>query len=197
MGEWASYTLSDFLMFSPQAYARLVERYNLAWWPLQLAGLAAGASLLALARASSPRAAKSGLVILAAAWLFTGWAFHWRHYAEIFLGAPWLAAACWAQAALLLACCFARPLTCTPSLWRNAPGWLLLLAGLLYPLLAPVAGKPWPQAESFAAMPDPTALATLGFVLLAPFALRWRLLLAAIPVASFAIGMATRWTLAQ
>jgi hypothetical protein len=197
MGEWASYTLSDFVMFSPQAYARLLERYNLAWWPLQLAFVAAGASLFALARTSSPRAAKSGLVILAAAWLFTGWAFHWRHYAEIFLAAPWLAAACWAQAALLLACCFARPLTSTPSLWRNVPGSLLLLAGLLYPLLAPLAGKPWPQAESFGAMPDPTALATLGYWLLAPIAWPWRGLLAVIPAASFVVGMATRWTLAQ
>lgn len=197
MGEWASYTLSDFLMFSPQAYARLLARYNLAWWPLQLAGLAAGASLIALARSSSPGAARSGLAILATAWLFTGWAFHWQHYAEIFLGAPWLAVACWTQAALLLACCLARAPTRTPSPWRSAPGWSLLLAGLFYPLLAPLAGKPWPQAESFMAMPDPTALATLGYVLLAPFALRWRLLLAVVPALSFAAGLATRWALAQ
>jgi hypothetical protein len=36
MPEWWTYTLSDFLLFSPRAYYRLIERHNAAVWPWQL-----------------------------------------------------------------------------------------------------------------------------------------------------------------
>jgi hypothetical protein len=198
MGEWSTYTLSDFLMFSPQAYARLLERYNAAWWPVHGLLLAAGIALLAIARSRSARAMRAAFVLLAAAWVLTGWAFHWQRYAEIFLGAPLLALGCWAQGVLLLLACAARIEASRASRWRDVPAGILLLVGaVLYPLLAPLTAKPWPQAEMFALMPDPTALATLGVVLLAPVRVRGRLLLSVLPAASLAVGLATRWTLAQ
>ena len=46
MSEWWTYSLTDFLLFSPETYARLLLRYNEAVWPAQLPVLAAG--LLAL-----------------------------------------------------------------------------------------------------------------------------------------------------
>jgi len=197
MGEWWTYTLSDFLMFSPQAYARLVERYNLALWPLHVLAPGAGVLLLALVRLRTPGATRAALVLLALAWLWTGWAFHWQRYAEIFLAAPYLAVASWAQAVLLLACCFARNQDASRP-WQAWFGWPLLAVGtVLYPLIAPLAGSPWPQAEIFGVMPDPTSAATLGYVLLAPLAGRQRILLAGIPAASLAMGLLTRWTLAQ
>ena len=48
MSEWWSYSLSDFLMFSPRTYYRLFELYNLALWPWHIAGLALGLVVLAL-----------------------------------------------------------------------------------------------------------------------------------------------------
>jgi hypothetical protein len=33
MSEWWTYSLSDFLLFSPRTYYRLFELYNLAVWP--------------------------------------------------------------------------------------------------------------------------------------------------------------------
>jgi hypothetical protein len=33
MSEWWSYTLSDFLLFSPRTYYRLFELHNAEWWP--------------------------------------------------------------------------------------------------------------------------------------------------------------------
>lgn len=48
MSEWWTYTLSDFLMSSPQTYWRLVERYNLAIWPAQMAGAASGLAIVML-----------------------------------------------------------------------------------------------------------------------------------------------------
>ena len=36
MSEWWTYTISDFLMFSPRTYYRMLERYNTAIWPGQI-----------------------------------------------------------------------------------------------------------------------------------------------------------------
>jgi hypothetical protein len=103
MTEWWSYGLADFLMFSPQAYWRLVARYNAAWWPAQLPAVAAGAALTWLLARGTPAAGRAALLLLALSWAWVGWAFHWQRYSEIFLAAGWVAAACAVQALALLA----------------------------------------------------------------------------------------------
>lgn len=197
MTEWWSYGLSDFLMFSPQAYWRLVARYNGAWWPGQLLALAAAAALPLLLRAATVARLRIALVLLAAAWAWVGVAFYWHRYAEIFLAAPWLAAAAGVQALLLLAA------ACLPTSARGAaaPGalaLLLLAPGLLYPLLAPVTGHPWAEAEVFGFMPVPTALATVGtLAALRPWPAWARCALVPIPLLVLLLGAATRWLIAQ
>lgn len=192
MAQWWTYGLADFLMFSPATYARLVERMNAALWPAQLAACAAGVLLLFLAWRG--RAFPLQAVLLAVAWGTTAWWFHWERYAQIFLGATWLAAAGGVQAAALLAVATARS---RDALVRHSgarwAGLALVLAALAFPLAQPLA-----RAEVFGLMPDPTALATLGWLLTAS-RLRggWRWALAAIPVLSLALGAATRWLLAQ
>lgn len=196
MSEWWTYGLSDFLMFSPQTYWRLVARYNAAWWPAQLVAIAAGCGLLVLVRRPNAAAGRAALVLLAGAWAWVGWAFHARQYAEIFLAAPWLAWACGAQALML-------PVTAVAS--RNARaatgaskvGTLLLVLALLFPLLTPLAGRDWQQAEVFGLMPDPTALATLGALLALAHPRAWmRAVLAVVPASTLLLGAATRWLLA-
>jgi len=49
MSEWWTYSLSDFLMFSPAVYARMVERYHRELWPLPWVLLGVGLGLIALA----------------------------------------------------------------------------------------------------------------------------------------------------
>jgi hypothetical protein len=196
MSEWWTYGLSDFLMFSPEAYWRLVARHNAAGWPVQFLGTAAAATLLVLGRSDNPQATRAALLLLAAAWASVAWAFHWRHYAEIFLAAGWLALAWGVQAVLLvLAAALAPRDGRVPAALRTA-GTLLLALALLYPLLAPLTGHPWSEAEVFAWMPDPTALATLGTLLLARMAHAARAMLAVLPVLALAFGAATRWLLA-
>lgn len=56
MSDWATYTLADFLMFSPRVYFRLVERYNQGLWPLQLI-FVAGALAILFATATDGRRA--------------------------------------------------------------------------------------------------------------------------------------------
>ncbi|NNU42735.1 DUF6064 family protein [Ramlibacter montanisoli] len=191
MSEWAGYGLSDFLMFSPQTYWRLVARYNAAWWPGQVLAAAGPAILWLLLCTPRAWATRGTLLLLALAWAWVGWAFHWQRYSEVFLAAPWLATACAGQAALLVVAA-ARP--GHDGGRGSGPGAsLLLAAALLYPLLAPVTGHPWQEAEVFAFMPDPTAIATLG-ALLGLAGLPWwcRAGLAVLPLASLSLGIATR-----
>jgi len=197
MPEWWTYGLSDFLMFSPQVYWRLVARHNAAWWPAQMFAVAAAMALPLLLRAPALPARRGALVLVALAWAWTGWAFHWRLYGEIFLAAPWLGGA-FALQALLLAAAAAAPLRSRALAPPGPLCWMLLAAAALYPLLAPLTGHPWSEAEVAGFMPDPTALATLGTLAGLRGWPRWsRALLAAIPIASLLLGAATRWLLAQ
>jgi hypothetical protein len=183
-------------MFSPEAYWRLVERFNAAWWPGQLAGIAAAGALLALPHRAGAWPQRAMLLLLALAWAWTGWAFHARSFAEIFLAAPWLAGACAAQAVLLAAAAALPNATGRPSRPAWVAGHILLAAALLFPLAAPLQGHGWARAEVFGFLPDPTALATLGalLVLRHPRA-SWRALLAILPVLSLLLGTTTRWLL--
>jgi Family of unknown function (DUF6064) len=196
MSEWWSYRLSDFLMFSPRTYWRLVENYNRDLWPAQLMAMGAGLVLLYLSAAQRPRARRAAAALLGLAWLWVGWAFHWQRYATINWAAAYLALA-FAVQAMLLAIWALVPLAghAQPANTIRNFGWVLEVAALLYPLMAWVSGRPWTQAEVFGLMPEPTALATLGFLLGSGHLLaRW---LSIVPALSLLIGAATLWLLSR
>jgi len=69
---------------------------------------------------------------------------------------------------------------------------LFLYALAIHPLVAPLTGRPWTQAEIFGLAPDPTAIATLG-ILLATTGPRWPLLV--IPLLWCAITGLTLWVM--
>ena len=201
MSEWWTYRLSSFLMFSPRAYWRTIELYNLEVWPVHLAALALGLVLLWLAASRRAAAARVLAALLATVWLWVGWAFHWQHYASINWAAQYFALAFAVQAVLLLG----------QGTWprdAHAPpaggvvqklGWLLAVSGvLLYPLAGLLAGRPWTQLELFGMIPEPTALASLGLLLASaqPPSRRLRCLLAVIPTLSLLVGAATLWLIA-
>lgn len=197
MSEWWTYTLSDFLMFSPRTYWRLVELYNRDFWPLQLPLLAAGLAALWLAAVRRVQAFRGIAGVLAAAWWWVGWAFLWERYATINWAAQYVALAFAAQAALLLAAgVVGRPASRPPGAAVRGFGWLLAVAGLLYPLVGLAVGRPWVQAEAFGMAPEPTALFTLGLLLLGgqPVSRAGRALLFAIPLLCLLLGVATGWT---
>lgn len=197
MSEWWTYGLSDFLMFSPPTWWRLVARYNAAWWPAQGIGVAAALALPWLLRRDGLATQRAALTLLALAWAWVAWAFHWQRYAEIFLAAPWLAAAGGLQAALLAAAAL-LPAHSGAAPAPTPAAWLLLAVALLFPLLAPLAGRPWSEAEVFGFMPEPTAMATLGILLALRGQARWlRAALALLPALSLLLGAATRWLLAR
>lgn len=198
MIEWWTYTLGDFLMFAPRTYWRLVELHNAASWPapvtLPLAGAVAAWALW------RGRGVPVVCVLFGCLWAWVGWAFHAQRYAAINWAAEGFAVAFFAEAVLWLVAALVA--------WQVPPAnaertnvlarsiglamWLVALAG--FPLLAPLAGRPWSQAEVFGVMPDPTVLATLGGLLMAsdgPLPRAWRVGLAVVPLAWCAIGGAT------
>ncbi|MDZ7585505.1 MAG: DUF6064 family protein [Thiobacillus sp.] len=197
MSAWWAYGPRDLLMFSQQTYYRLFELYNTELWPLQIVALVLGAAVLVLWRRGGDGAGRAIAAILAVCWLWVAWGFHWQRYASINLAASYFAWAFAAQALLLLLWLGAvrGRLTPTPAtrLQQRAGLGLLLFSLLVFPLIGPLLGRSWMQAEVFGMAPDPTALATLGVLLLAGARPAWALF--PIPVAWCLLSGTTLWAM--
>jgi hypothetical protein len=164
MSEWWSYSLSDFLLFSPRTYYRLFELYNEAVWPAHVAALALGIAIALSIRRNDGRAVAA---ILATAWAWTAIAFHLERYATINWAATYVAAAFLLQAALLTWTGMIRGKLDLTQDGGSIGIALFTFALLLQPALGPLLGRSWTQAELFALAPDPTAVATLGVLVIA------------------------------
>ncbi len=195
MPEWGTYSLSDFLMFSPRTYYRLFELYNAAIWPAQVAAIALGFTILVLALRREAWAARAVAAILAACWLCVAWAYLLLRYDTINWAGSYLALG-FAVEALLLAWTglIRNQLRFQPGTGAigTAGFCILLFALVIYPLIAPLLRRPWLQVEIFGVAPDPTVVATLG-ILVAARRAHWGLLI--IPLLWCTLGGATLWTM--
>jgi len=196
VSEWWSYRPGSFLLFSQRTYGSLAASYNAEIWPLQ--AVLVTLSLVALvvaARSRSPLLARLVWLLLGGAWCWVAWAFHLRRFSTINWAAEYLAWVFALQGMALLWAGAVRPgLSFEPrSPARSVLGLGIVAVALLaWPLLGLMLGRPWAQAESFGSFPDPTAIATLGFLTLAPRAPGW---LIVIPLAVSALGLAVAWAL--
>ena len=180
MSEWWTYRPEDFLLFSPRVYWRMFELHNAALWPLQVLALAAGL-LIILLLAWRPRGYARWLALLLAIfWIFVGWSFLWNRYADINWAATYVAPAFAVEGVLLLVCGpLLDSIAFDPRGLAGRIGYFMLAFALAgQPLLAPLQGRGWASSEVFGIAPDPTAMATLGVLLLA----RGRLLLVLLPI---------------
>jgi hypothetical protein len=167
MSDWQTYRLEDFIPFTPEVYWRLLERINEAFWPLHVLAVAIGLTALLLALRGHKRMA---LALLAPAWLASGIIFHWTLYAELNWAAPWFAWGFIAQAALLLALALFPGSSRTQGPSKGLSTWIgatvAMVSVLAYPLIAATIGPGLSHAETFGLHPDPTAIATLGALLI-------------------------------
>ena len=195
MSEWWTYSLTDFLLFSPRTYYRLFELYNAAIWPAQIFALFLGTVIATLLWSGTPRRIRIALALLAAGWCWVGWGFHLTRYATINWAAVYFAAAFAVQAVLLLV--FVLATRFSPSTQAGGRAWIgfgLLAFGLVvHPVIGPLLGRSWPQVEVFAVAPDPTVVATLGTILLTSTRFSWALL--PIPIAWCGVSGATQWAM--
>jgi hypothetical protein len=170
MSEWWTYTLSDFLLFSPRTYYRLIELYNAAVWPAQVVTAGLGLTILAfLGRASAVRG-RLIAAILAGCWLFVAIAFHAHRYTTINWAAVYFAWGFGLEAALLIWTGIVRGRLAfgrRADRASRAGLGIFLFALAVLPMAGPLLRHGWRQAEVFGVAPDPTAVATLGILLLA------------------------------
>jgi hypothetical protein len=192
MSEWWTYRLSDLLLFSPQTYYRLYELYNAAIWPAQVVAITLGLAILLLVRRPGGTHGRWIAAVLAACWLWIAIAFHANRYATINWAAVNFAWGFGCEAALLIWIGVLRGNlvfgTGEGAIGRAALG-IFLFALLAQPFLGLLCGRPWRQVEIFGVAADPTAVATLGVVLLSAGRVRWELL--AVPAIWCAISGAT------
>lgn len=170
MSEWLSYSPRDLLMFTEETYRRLFENHNAALWPLHAVAVIAGVAIaILLVRGGSVRS-RCAAVLLAVVWLAVagGW-FEWR-FSTIHTGARIMAAAFALEAVALLWFGAVRDRLAVTRV-SGIRGWLgvaLLAWGMaIHASLGAALGRPWTQSEVFALAPDPTAIATIGVLLLA------------------------------
>lgn len=196
MSDWWTYTLSDFLLFSPRTYYRLFELHNAALWPAHVVAVAGGVAIVVLAQRGGAATGRTVAALLALAWAWVAWAFLWQRYATINWAASWLAAAFAVQALLFGLFAMRRrglALASSPAALVHT-GLAVAAAGVLaYPLVSIALGRGIAAAEVFGIAPDPTVLATLGILVLASPAARVALL--PIPLAWCALTGATLWTM--
>lgn len=200
MPDWSTYELTNFLLFSPRTYDRMIEACNAAMWPWHVVALLSGIAMAVLSARRGERARSAAATILAIAWIWVGWAFHYRSYAPINWAARWFALAFALQGVMIIATQWVRRLSGggqpagdsmpDSALGRPAVAGLALAtaAVLALPLAQRLLGRPWTQVEIFGFFPDATALATIG-VLAARERLAWHLV--PIPLLWCVIGAAT------
>jgi len=203
MSEWWTYRPVDFLMFEPRIYWRLFELHNTAWWPAPVLLVTIGS--VALAQLWRHRAAPAAWLrgvaaALALGWVFSGWAFVAYRYAPINWAAEALAPACAVPAVALAALALRQGPMRDRIPARFGVGLLLMLWALAgHPLLTLVFGRPLLQAEVSLLAPDPTAVATMGWLLAAksgaPQVRWWRIVAWAAAVGWCAVSAVTLWTM--
>ena len=195
MSEWWTYSLSDFLLFSPRTYYRLFELYNLAVWPWHVLAIALGLAVLVLWFLGGAWRGRTIAVILATCWLFVAWAYLLAQYDTINWAASYFAAGFAVEALLLVWTSLIRNQLSLRQ-GRDAAGaaglCIFVLALFAWPLVGWLSGRPWIQAEIFGIAPDPTVVATLG-VLIAADRTHWELLV--VPLLWSGISGATLWAM--
>jgi hypothetical protein len=193
MPEWWTYTLSDIQSFSLHSYYRLFELYNAAIWPAQVIavalGLGIGSGLHLPHRGSGLHKWRGRIIaaLLAACWLWVAIVFHAHRYATLTCTARCFAWGFGLEAALLL---WIGVIRGRLTFERRPAGLAIFLFALVVqPLIGPLLGRSWRQVEIFGVAPDPTAIATLGVLLLATGRVRWELMV--LPLLWCAISGAT------
>jgi hypothetical protein len=166
--DWTSYRVADFIPFTADVYFRLLERVGETFWPSHVLTMGGGLTILVLVLYG--RARMAGL-LLAGVWTWVGVTFLMQRYAQLNWAGEYFGWGFLVQAALLVLLALTGRGLASAGRPAGMAGWmglLLVLAGVAaYPVIAPLAGFGWFQAETFGIHADPTAVATIGFVLLA------------------------------
>lgn len=175
-----SYSLTDLLMFTSHTYERMFELYNRELWPAHLPIAVLVFWLMAVTRHSGvPHRTRLASLLLAFFWAAIAWRFFLQHYAAINLAAPWFALGFAVQAVLFAvvgAMAGRLQYAWSDSTIGRTGLALLLFAVLFVPFISVLLGRSWRGTDFFGATPDPTAIGTIGVLLMTQGKMRWLLL---------------------
>lgn len=196
MAEWLSYSLSDLLLFSLQAYLGLFELLNETLWPAHLFTLALGLAigLFVLKR----NVVKPRLVwgLLGLLWIWTGWHFLYVQYTAINWAAGYVALVFLLQGLLFGLFSFAPKcpdIRYTATAAGRTAMALYLFALIGYPAATLALGRPLESVEFFGISADPGVVATLAILVLSRGGFTW--LAWIVPLAWCALTGLTLWML--
>lgn len=181
--------------FDAEVLASSYARYNAAVWPAQAVALALALAALWLAVVPRPWSGRAIGALLAAGWLWCGLVFHLDHFARLDFMAPVYGWAFVLEAVLLLALMTLRgvPLAFVP----DPAGFtgLALAAGALLglPLISGLGEAGFASARVLGVAPGPTALFTLGLLMMTPGRGRW--LLMVLPLLWCGVAGGQAWAL--
>jgi hypothetical protein len=169
MGDWLSYSITDFIPFSRDSYLQLAVRYNARFTPAVLAGQVLGLAVLLMLWWPSGWRLRLALGGFALSWLWIGWAYQIETLASLLWAGDLLGVLFALQGGLLLAAALLPfPEDEPPPMQRRLGFLLLILAILLSPPLGLLAERDWSGLAWFGSAPDPTVVATLGLAALLP-----------------------------
>jgi hypothetical protein len=183
------------LPFTADVLFSSFEQYNRALWPLPLLAVAVALAVILLTLRPVRHGDRAIGALLAAAWVWIGVGYFFRHLAAIDFAAP-LYGAVFVLEGLLLAWTGVARGSLAFRFRADLFGWaglaLAVAATLLWPLVD-LAGHGWQSVRVAGVAPGPTAVFTLGLLLLS--AGRTPLHLAVIPLLWSLVAGATAWVL--
>jgi len=168
--------------FSGEVFFAVLQDYNLAMWPVHALAYVLAIVIVVLAYHGTAIGGRLIAAIMAAAWCWLGIGFVDQVFTPL-LWASWMLKTAFLVEAGMFAVMAIMP---RPIQIRLAPdnrswtaGLIFILCAILYPVLAAQWNHAWPSAQLLGAAPAPTAVFTIGLLLLAPS--RFAKLLAVIP----------------
>ena len=200
MLEWLTYSISDFVLFSPEVYWRLVSRYltELSYFPSVIA-----VSYLALFYCLAKQTRLKWVCLyFALMWAWLGWQFYLEHYLSINWFAKHLGYACLLQALLMMIASWRienhkhnqiRNHNHKPRSHYHLAYMATIAATLvLIPILASTVSLPW-SLGLIGLMPIPTALITLMLLIQACISSKrkWWLILCLLPMLILTLELLT------
>jgi hypothetical protein len=183
------------LPFTAEILFSSFEQYNRALWPLPILAPALALAIVLLTFRPVRGSDRAIATVIAFAWLWIGVGYHFLHFATIDFAAP-IYGAFFVLEGLLLAWTGVARGRLAFRFGADLFGWCglaLALAAIAWPLADGLLGHGWQSARVVGLAPGPTAIFTLGLLLLT--AGRTPLHLAAIPLLSTLVAGATAWIL--
>ena len=184
------------LPFTADVLFSSFEQYNRALWPLPLLAVALALAIVLLTLRPGRLGDRAIGALLAVAWVWIGVGYHFLHFVAIDFAAPLYGAFFVLEGLLLAWTGVARgrlAFRFRADLFGRAGFALMIAATLLWPLADRLLGHGWQSVRVVGIAPGPTAVFTLGLLLLTEG--RTPLHLAVIPLLWSLVAGATAWVL--